>query len=529
MKRFIVFLSAVVPFLWSHQASSQTALPEIEIIFDASGSMKEPTPEGMAKLDAAKQALTTIASEIEQGSKVGLRVFGASPISNDPEASCLDSKLAIPISAYDKNRMVSQVMALNAVGQTPLGLSLQEAAKDFNPSAAKKTIILITDGEESCGRDPVNVIQQLKAQGIDLVVHTIGFNVNPKAQGQLQQISQMTGGVFALANSAGELTKELKQIAVKAELLLKPEKKDRENILAAGNGCRIISSSTTEFAKLIDGNEEQETEAIYNGQEAVFAFKEVQPILLEGFAYPVAKQSSYHPQYLDLYGSAESPEKGFHFIGRVKIENKVYFDNVYQVTPLHPPAPLRYLKVVVSRSESGSNSYQTEWAAYGRSLSPEEFQAKLAEETRRDRNLLATENGGNLIASSNPEMKFLIDGNPVSAGQEVSPIRFGAEAIFGFQGGKVAWIKKVSTPIFATYERNPKTIEIWASTTSPTSGYEKVGNLETMNLAFAENAYQELVLEQPVRAKYLKVKFVDSHGTDYITAYELQAIGTLEP
>ncbi len=533
MKRISSLLIALtVLFLGLPKAGEAqvAALPEIEIIFDASGSMTDPTADGVLKIDAAKEALKQITSEIEAGSKVGLRVFGAQPTDDNPELSCRDSQLIIPIGGINKQQMLNQVNGLLAQGQTPIGFSLQEAANDFTPGAnVKKTIILISDGEESCGLDPIVVVQGLKAKGINVVIHTIGFNVNAKARAQLQQIAKMTGGIYANATSAGELTKQLKKIAVKAELLLKPKKQEGENILAAITGTRIVSSSTPEFAKLIDGNLDKNTEAMYEGQEAVFEFKGAQPVLIEGFGYPVKTQSNYHPGFIDLYGSIEGPDKGFRFIGRAKVENKVYFDNVWQVTKLETPAPVKWLKAITSSriNGGGSNTYQPEWAAYGKFLSEGEFQAELAKEAGRDKNLLATENGGKLIASSEPKMAFLIDGNPMYIGKEAG-ISFNSEAIFGFKNGKTALIKKITTPIFKTYKRNPKTIEVWASSSSPTSGYEKIGTLETMNLAFAENAYQELAFTQPVRAKFLKVKFVDAHGGSYIIAHELQAIGTLE-
>lgn len=526
MKKLLLALLTVSLILPA--ASFATAPAEIEIIFDASGSMNDPTREGIPKIDAAKEALTEIAGHIEAGSKVGLRVFGTDPKDGDPDASCRDSKLVLPISGFKKENMVNQVVGLLAQGQTPIGYSLKMAAKDFTAGPdVKKTIILISDGEERCGVDPVAVMADLKRQGIDVVVHTIGFDVNPEARAQLQQLAEMTGGTFAIAASAGELKEKLQSIAEKAELVkLAPEKQVGQNILSAANGCRIITSSTVEFAKLIDGDEKEKTKAIYSGQEAVFAFKNDQPVLLESFAYPVFEQSNYHPHFIDLYGSLESPESGFRFLQRISIDNKVHFDNIYHQNKLENPAAIRYLKAVVGPRTGGSNSYQKEWAAYGRFLSEAELQAALAEEAKRDKNLLASENGGKLIAASRDDFKFLIDGTLQSHGKSAT-IYFPQEGIFGFKEGKTALIKKVTTPIFKSYKRNPKTIEIWASKTSPTGGYEKVGTFETMDLAFAENPYQEFVFETPVEAKYLKIKFIDSHGGSYISAHEIQAIGIL--
>ncbi len=526
MKKLLLsflILALIVP-----AGQAQTALPEIEIIFDSSGSMLDPTSDGIPKIDAAKQSMKTIIQSIEPNSKVGLRVFGANPTDGDPDRSCKDSELVIPIAGINKQQMSNLVSSLTPLGQTPIGYSLQEGANDFTADPnIKKTIILISDGEESCGLDPISVVQALRAKGIELVVHVIGFGVNPQAEAQLQQIAEMTGGIYASAGNASELTQQLERVAVKAELLLVPEKKSEgENILAAANGCRIVSSSKEELAQVIDGDEGGKGLSVQKGEEVVFAFKENQPVLIESFGYPISAPNVYHPKYFDLYGSANNPET-FQYIGRVNLENKVFFENIYQFSPVN--VAVRYLKVVVGpRMSDHPTSMHTEWFARGRYLTEEEFQAQLDKAAKQERNLLATENGGNLVASSQPELQFLIDGNAASPGKSAY-VKKGAEGVFGFNGGKIAVIKKITTPIMRTLPTNVKTIEIWATTQSPASGYEKVGTFQTVNLAFTEDPYQEYVFEKPVRAKFIKVKLIDSHENKtnfYI--HELRAIGTLE-
>ncbi len=523
-KAFLTFSIVVVSFFLNSSGVQAQAVSEIEIIFDASRSMND-AQAGTSKLMAAKQALSTVASQIQAGSNVGLRVFGKTPVRGNVKDSCVDSKLVIPIQPFQSIAMISQVNALQAHGQTAIGYSLKLAANDFT-AGAKKSIILISDGEESCGMNPIDVIADLKAQGIDIVIHTVGFDVNPKARAQLQQISEFTGGTYADARNAGELKASLTQVVQNADLLLKPQRGEGENILSASSGTRIVFSSTEEFAKLIDGKEDQ-TGPLYNAQEVVFSFKDNNPILLEKFAIPVFKQGSYNVGTVELFGSYSDPDSGYFPVALIQVKNRVFYENVYQEFTIDPPKALKYLKAVMGYGSSGSQAYSSEWKAYGEFLEEDEFKKYMKAEEKKEKNILAANNGGQLIAASNVNFKYLIDGTDRSHGQSVSiqPIQ---EGIFGFKDGKTALINKMAIPILESSDKNVKTVEILVSTSSPTSGYESVGTFETMNLVFAGNPYQEFVFEKPVKAKYLKIVVKATHGLYYCNFHELQAFGTVE-
>lgn len=497
---------------------------QIEIIFDASNSMNEASGS-LTKMDVAKQALTTLAGQIAQGSQVGLRVFGHKPVQNNIRESCTDSELLLPMSAFQSDDMVSRVLPLKSYGMTALGYSLELAASDFTPDA-KKTIILISDGEESCGKDPAQVMEALKARGINVVIHAVGFAANAQAQGQLKKLAEMTQGSYTDAQNAGELQASLQQAAEKSNVLLGIQRGEGQNILAASEGTRIVSSSTQEFAKMIDGSEAS-TSGIGIGQEVVFSFKENQAVSLEKFAVPVFEVGNYNPGELTLNGSTESPDLGFFPIGKFKLENKVIFGNVYQEFKIDPPVAIKYLKIVVGVGSGGSQSYHTEWKAYGKYLSDAEFAEALKSAPKREMNILAAEYGGQLIASSNASFEKLIDGKSGAQGEGAS-IKPNEEGIFGFRGGKTALIKKVAMPINEGSTYNCKTVEFYASTTTPTGEYTKIGAFATMNMVFAGNPYQEYAFEQPVKAKYLKIKVIDTHGMYYCILHELQAYGELE-
>ena len=121
----------------------------------------------------------------------------------------------------------------------------------------------------------------------------------------------------------------------------------------------------------------------------------------------------------------------------------------------------------------------------------------------------------------------LIDGKSGEIGQPAD-VQPGQEGIFGFRGGKKATITKISLPILEASQYNCKTVEFYASEASATGPYTKVGAFEATNMVFAGNPYQEYQFEKLVKAKFLKVKIVDTYGMYYCRFHELQAFGTLE-
>ncbi|MFF8835603.1 hypothetical protein [Streptomyces sp. NPDC015130] len=68
---------------------------------------------------------------------------------------------------------MKRVAGFKAVGFTPIGVSLREAAKDLG-TRGKRRVVLVSDGDDTCAPPPPGeVARELKAQGIDLAVDVV--------------------------------------------------------------------------------------------------------------------------------------------------------------------------------------------------------------------------------------------------------------------------------------------------------------------------------------------------------------------
>jgi hypothetical protein len=89
---------------------------------------------------------------------------------------------------------------------TPISAAVTQVADLLKGRAAETTVVLVSDGQETCGGDPCATVKALKAAGVKFVLHVVGFAVTAADQAQLECIAQAGGGkYFAAADAAGLL------------------------------------------------------------------------------------------------------------------------------------------------------------------------------------------------------------------------------------------------------------------------------------------------------------------------------------
>ncbi|HMO01710.1 MAG TPA: VWA domain-containing protein [Oligoflexia bacterium] len=219
LKSFIYQLLAVSATLLLYREVFAKA--EVIFVLDASGSMKEKI-SGKAKIDIAKQSLLETFSSIGQRAEVGLRVFAHRVEQSNKAESCKDTELLLPLKKHLVTEIKTALQKINPKGYTPIAWSLQQTPGDFSfEGEAERAIILLSDGEETCGGDPVSVVRELISSGFKVTVHTVGFDVDLKTQKLLMAIASAGGGKYYDAKDAIQLTSALKDAAKKT---LVPEK-----------------------------------------------------------------------------------------------------------------------------------------------------------------------------------------------------------------------------------------------------------------------------------------------------------------
>lgn len=207
-------------------SSQESAVVNVEIIVDASGSMAGETDTGELRMDAAQRVLNEVISAIPatDGINVGLRVYGHEGDNTDEgkAESCDASELVVPIDGVVTEEMLAQVNAFEPTGWTPLGLSLEEATADLEAVASDgstNAIILLTDGIETCEGDPVEAAMAALESDANIVTNVIGFATEAEDEANLDAIATAGEGQLLSADNAGQLISALFTVLEELEVV----------------------------------------------------------------------------------------------------------------------------------------------------------------------------------------------------------------------------------------------------------------------------------------------------------------------
>lgn len=215
----------VGPSVASAQSGDDAPIVNVELILDLSGSMAGDIGGGETRMIAAKRVLDDVIDALPEteGVNVGFRIYGHEGDNTNAgrTESCDSSELVVPIAGVDKPALRAQVEAAEPIGWTPLALSLQEAAGDFPADAEQSNnIVLLTDGEETCGGDPCEVAGAIRAGETEVRSHVIGFALTDDQSDLVGCIAEQGDGLNLRAANALELSNALFSVLQEIEVVI---------------------------------------------------------------------------------------------------------------------------------------------------------------------------------------------------------------------------------------------------------------------------------------------------------------------
>ncbi|MBI4042321.1 MAG: VWA domain-containing protein [Deltaproteobacteria bacterium] len=187
---------------------SEQATPNTILILDASGSMNRKL-DGQPMILTARSEGASLVSDLP--GNLGLIVYG-----HRKDEDCKDIETAVTTGADTAAAIKAKLSGIQAKGKTPIAATLKIAGQQLEKLTGPKRIILLSDGEESCGGDPVSVAKELCAKGIDFQVHVVGFAVSPEVAKQLASVAGAGCGQYFSAKNTAELKTALQQVKAAA-------------------------------------------------------------------------------------------------------------------------------------------------------------------------------------------------------------------------------------------------------------------------------------------------------------------------
>jgi len=178
------------------------------LILDGSGSMWQQIG-GKTKIAIAREVVATVVQDWPSTDQLGLMSYGHREKGRCDDIETLLDPAAVNIEAF--NRAVGEIAPK---GKTPLTAAVEAAAETLKYTENKASVILISDGEETCGVDPCAAGGRLEALGIDFTAHVISFDLPQEKSQGLRCLAESTGGRFLMARDAAELRSALSEAAV---------------------------------------------------------------------------------------------------------------------------------------------------------------------------------------------------------------------------------------------------------------------------------------------------------------------------
>lgn len=174
------------------------------MILDGSGSMNGKDDYGLVKIEAAKDIIKDISLKLDPTkTNAGLVNF-----SN----GCYSTKLLVEPSNNNFNNIITAANNIIPNGNTPLAASIRKTGQMMSNIDKNINIVIISDGEETCGGNPVYEAQRLKQIFGDRInIFVIGYSVDSKIEYQLKQLV-LGKGVYFKAEDGSKLNEVLDKI-----------------------------------------------------------------------------------------------------------------------------------------------------------------------------------------------------------------------------------------------------------------------------------------------------------------------------
>ncbi|MGI9450950.1 MAG: vWA domain-containing protein, partial [Geminicoccaceae bacterium] len=169
------------------------------LVLDASGSMWGQI-DGTPKIAIARDVIQGLLGDWSSKVELGLTAYG-----HREKGNCADIETLAPVGPVNAQSMMAAIEGLNPKGKTPLTAAVRQAAETLKYTEEKATVILVSDGEETCDLDPCEIGRVLENTGVDFTAHIISFDVPEEDTAGLRCLASETGGVFLEARNANEL------------------------------------------------------------------------------------------------------------------------------------------------------------------------------------------------------------------------------------------------------------------------------------------------------------------------------------
>jgi len=188
------------------EAQNQSQPSPIIFIYDASGSMWGQM-DGRTKMEIALDVLSDAVNKLPENQKIGLVAYG-----HRSKGDCKDVESLVDVETGTKDAVIKSLKTIKPLGKTPLAYSARIVIDKLRQNSLKATIILVTDGIESCDGNICDFIRSAKKEGINFRLHIVGFGLQGEKTDELECAAKEGDGQYYDAANAGGLGEALNEV-----------------------------------------------------------------------------------------------------------------------------------------------------------------------------------------------------------------------------------------------------------------------------------------------------------------------------
>jgi Mg-chelatase subunit ChlD len=176
--------------------------PEVVVIVDGSGSMGEPYggfTSLTSKMTLAKNAIENVVTGLPDPVDVALIDF----------SNCDQVRLDKFFPKAERPTLIGEVRSLQPDRGTPLARSIERAGNIVSGDV-ESTIVVVSDGEDTCRRDPCAAARAVKAKRPNITINVIDLG-RGEGQAMMHCIASTTGGKVLTPNSSLDMKNKVQQ------------------------------------------------------------------------------------------------------------------------------------------------------------------------------------------------------------------------------------------------------------------------------------------------------------------------------
>ncbi|MES2701716.1 MAG: hypothetical protein V4649_03705 [Bacteroidota bacterium] len=231
LKGLLILISgAFFSFRSAAQRVTELSQSRVLLLLDGSSSMLGQWGGVKPKSKVAQEIILKLMDSVyavNPNVEFSLRVFGHQ--STVPEHDCHDTRNEVPFSKHNRQQMEYRLDDIKPLGVTSIAYSLRQAALSDLTDEERNvySIILITDGGESCGGNICEVMKMLVSRKVFFRPYIIGLEDVPGLQKEYECM-----GDYLQVTAAGDIPKAIGIIVEAFKPVLKMTSEDYKELKA---------------------------------------------------------------------------------------------------------------------------------------------------------------------------------------------------------------------------------------------------------------------------------------------------------